>query len=114
MIEGTVNRLKNYIGGKWIEATANKTEKVYNPATGEIIAHVPMSTREDLNLAIKVAKEAFQSWREVPVPRRARIMFKYQQLLVENWDDLAKVITIENGKNSTEAHGEVLRGIENV
>lgn len=106
--------LKNYVGGEWIDASSEKTEPVYNPASGEIIAYVPISSIEDVEHAVKIANEAFQSWKEVPVPRRARVMFKYQQLLVENWDDLARMITVENGKNFTEAHGEVLRGIENV
>lgn len=114
MVQTTVKTLKNYVGGKWIEAKSDKTEKVYNPATGEVIAEVPISNQEDLEYAVQVAEESFQSWQEVPVPKRARILFKYQQLLVDHWDDLAKIITIENGKNYSEAYGEVLRGIENV
>lgn len=109
-----VKTLKNYVGGQWIDATSKQTEPVYNPATGEVIAYVPISSDRDVDHAVKVANEAFQSWKDVPVPRRARIFFRYQQLLVENWDELAKMITIENGKNFKEAHGEVLRGIENV
>lgn len=106
--------LKNYVGGKWIEAKSDKTESVYNPATGEVIAEVPISSAEDVDHAVKVAYEAFQEWKEVAVPKRARILFKYQQLLVEHWDELAELITIENGKNLKEAKGEVQRGIENV
>ncbi|RLL43807.1 CoA-acylating methylmalonate-semialdehyde dehydrogenase [Oceanobacillus piezotolerans] len=114
MTQTTVKEVKNYIGGKWIEAKTDRTEPVYNPATGEVIAQVPISTHEDLDQAVQVAAEAFESWKEVAVPRRARILFKYQQLLVDNWEELAKLITIENGKNFTEAYGEVQRGIENV
>ena len=110
--ETQVQTLKNYVGGEWIEAKSDHTEEVINPATGEVIAYVPISSTEDLNHAVEVAAEAFQTWKEVAVPKRARILFKYQQLLVEHWDELAKLITIENGKNFTEAHGEVLRGIE--
>lgn len=108
----TVQNIKNYINGEWVESKSTNIEPVYNPATGEVIANVPLSTAEELDHAVQVADAAFQEWKEVPVPRRARIMFKYQQLLVEHWDELAKLITIENGKNFTEAHGEVLRGIE--
>ncbi len=104
--------IKNFIGGKWVASESNQTEPVYNPATGEVIAEVPISNETDLNQAIATAKEAFQTWKEVAVPRRARILFKYQQLLVENWEELAKLITKENGKNYDEAYGEVLRGIE--
>ncbi|MBP2077222.1 CoA-acylating methylmalonate-semialdehyde dehydrogenase [Oceanobacillus polygoni] len=114
MTQTTVEILKNYVGGKWVEAKATKTEKVYNPATGEVIAHVPVSTLEDTDYAVQVAAEAFLTWKEVPVPKRARILFKYQQLLVDNHEELARLITLENGKNFTEAYGEVQRGIENV
>ncbi|MDR7079452.1 malonate-semialdehyde dehydrogenase (acetylating)/methylmalonate-semialdehyde dehydrogenase [Neobacillus niacini] len=104
--------LLNYIGGKWVESSTTATQPVYNPATGKVIAEVPLSTREDVDKAVKVANDAFQSWSQVPVPKRARILFKYQQLLVDNWNELARLITIENGKSFKEAHGEVLRGIE--
>jgi len=107
-----VKTLKNYINGEWVESSATQTEVVVNPATGEVIAHVPISTKEDVNQAVSAAQEAFKSWSQVAVPRRARILFKYQQLLVENWDELAKLITIENGKSFKEAQGEVQRGIE--
>ncbi|SES12663.1 CoA-acylating methylmalonate-semialdehyde dehydrogenase [Psychrobacillus sp. OK032] len=104
--------LTNFINGQWVKSTTEKYEEVPNPATGEIIAEVPISTQEDLDNAVKAAKKAFVKWRKTAVPQRSRILFKYQQLLTENWDELAKLITIENGKNYNEAYGEVLRGIE--
>ncbi|PFA12379.1 CoA-acylating methylmalonate-semialdehyde dehydrogenase [Bacillus cereus] len=107
-----VQTLKNYIGGQWIESTSKQVEDVPNPATGEIIARVPLSTKEDLDRAVATAKEAFKTWRRVAVPRRARILFRYQQLLIENWEELAKLVTLENGKSYKEAYGEVQRGIE--
>src|SRR5699024_7614555 len=70
--------------------------------------------KEELDEAVKVASAAFRDWKKVPVPERARILFKYQQLLVSHWDELAELITTENGKNFKEAYGEVQRGIENV
>src|SRR5690625_1208372 len=109
-----VETLKNFIGGQWVESNSDKTEPVYNPATGEVLAYVPISTAEDVEAAVKAASEAFESWKNLAVPRRARILFKYQQLLVEHWDELAEMITKENGKNYTEDYGEVQRGIENV
>ncbi|WP_221567204.1 CoA-acylating methylmalonate-semialdehyde dehydrogenase [Alkalihalobacillus sp. TS-13] len=107
-----VKTIKNYVDGKWIESKSDKTEPVYNPATGEVIGNVPISTREELDEAVDVARKAFEEWSQVAVPKRARILFKYQQLLVEKWDELAELITIENGKNFKEAYGEVQRGIE--
>ncbi|BAB06031.1 CoA-acylating methylmalonate-semialdehyde dehydrogenase [Halalkalibacterium halodurans] len=108
----TGEKLKNFIGGQWVESDSGKTEAVPNPATGEILAHVPISNREDLDRAVSVAKEAFKTWGKTPVPRRARVLFKYQQLLVENWEELARLVTLENGKSYKEAYGEVQRGIE--
>lgn len=107
-----IETLKNYIGGNWVEASTTETLEVFNPATEEVIAYVPLSTKEDVDRAAKVAREAFKSWSKTPVPKRARIMFKYQQLLIDHWDELAKLVTIENGKSYTEAYGEVQRGIE--
>jgi malonate-semialdehyde dehydrogenase (acetylating)/methylmalonate-semialdehyde dehydrogenase len=104
--------LKNFIDGQWVEATSGKEDLVTNPATGEVLARVPLSSKEDVDQAVIAAKRAFHEWSKVSVPRRARILFKYQQLLVEHWDELARLITQENGKNFGEAHGEVLRGIE--
>ncbi len=113
MVNGP-QKLKNFIGGKWVESITEKYDAVPNPANGEILAQVPISTREDLNLAVNTAKEAFGRWSRTPVPKRARILFKYQQLLVDHWDELARLITLENGKSFNESYGEVQRGIENV
>src|SRR5690625_2652573 len=109
-----IETLKNYINGEWVETNTETKEPVYNPATKEVLAYVPISTAVDVDHAVENAKKAFQQWKDVPVPERARIMFKFQQLLVEHTDELAELITKENGKNLTEAKGEVLRGIENV
>lgn len=108
----TVHTLKNFIGGEWVEATSQRTETVVNPATGEALAHVPLSNKEDLSKAVGIAKDAFAKWKEVAVPRRARILFRYQQLMVQHWEELARLITLENGKNFEESYGEVQRGIE--
>lgn len=104
--------LRNYIGGSWVESTAERYEDVPNPATGELLARVPISTQEDLNRAVAAAKAAFPEWSRTAVPKRARILFRYQQLLVEHWDELARLVTQENGKSYKEAYGEVQRGIE--
>src|SRR5690606_13074784 len=107
-----VELLKNYINGEWVDSLSDKSETVVNPATGEALAEVPLSTKEDVERAVQAADEAFKTWSQTAVPRRARILFKYQQLLVDNWEELAKLITIENGKSLAEAYGEVQRGIE--
>ncbi|WP_146116305.1 aldehyde dehydrogenase family protein, partial [Paenibacillus sp. AR247] len=111
-VQDQVQQLHNYVGGRWVPSGGGRSEPVYNPATGEEIARVPLSTLDDLNHAVSAAAEAFPSWSGTPVPRRARIMFKFQQLLTEHWEELARMITLENGKSYQEAYGEVLRGIE--
>ncbi|WP_079526194.1 CoA-acylating methylmalonate-semialdehyde dehydrogenase [Halobacillus hunanensis] len=112
MTQTEVKSIQNYVGGEWITPKSEQTEEVLNPATGEVIARVPISSDEDVDYAVEAAAEAFETWKEVSVPKRARILFKYQQLLVDHWDELAELITIENGKSFKEAYGEVQRGIE--
>ncbi|MCR8644429.1 CoA-acylating methylmalonate-semialdehyde dehydrogenase [Paenibacillus sp. N1-5-1-14] len=111
-VQTEVITIKNYINGEWVDSTSGRYEDVPNPATGEIIARVPFSSKEEVNQAASNAHQTFQTWKNVAVPRRARILFRYQQLLVENWEELAKIVTLENGKSYTEAYGEVQRGIE--
>ncbi|GAX90513.1 CoA-acylating methylmalonate-semialdehyde dehydrogenase [Effusibacillus lacus] len=108
----TVQTIQNFIGGRWVSSLSDRTEPVYNPATGETLAHVPLSATEDVDKAAEAAKQAFKIWSKTPVPRRARILFKYQQLLIDHWSELAQLITLENGKTYEDAYGEVQRGIE--
>lgn len=109
-----IRKLRNYINGQWVASKTAKYEDVYNPATSEIICQVPISTKEDLAEATQVASTAFEKWKNIAVPRRARILFTFQQLLLQHKEELARLITLENGKNLSEARGEVQRGIENV
>lgn len=104
--------LRNYIDGQWVESLSATKDEVLNPATEELLAYVPLSTKEDVDRAVQSASAAFKIWGRVPAPQRARILFRYQQLLVENWDELARLITVENGKSLVEATGEAQRGIE--
>jgi malonate-semialdehyde dehydrogenase (acetylating) / methylmalonate-semialdehyde dehydrogenase len=104
--------LKNYINGEWVASNGTETLEVPNPATGEVLASVPISTKEDVDQAVKAANEAFKTWKAVPVPKRARILFRYHSLLSERHEELAKLIVEENGKAFKEAYGEVQRGIE--
>ncbi|TWI56240.1 CoA-acylating methylmalonate-semialdehyde dehydrogenase [Halalkalibacter nanhaiisediminis] len=108
----TETTLKNFVNGDWVNSTSTEYESVPNPATGEEIAKVPLSSKEDVDLAVKAAKEAYKTWKKTPVPKRARILFKYHQLLMDHYEELAELITKENGKCYDDAYGEVLRGIE--
>ncbi|SFL33639.1 malonate-semialdehyde dehydrogenase (acetylating) / methylmalonate-semialdehyde dehydrogenase [Gracilibacillus orientalis] len=107
-------KLKNFINGEWVESKTETYEKVYNPATKEVIAEVPISTSEDFEEASQSAQKAYEQWKKVPVSKRARILFKYQNILLDHTEELAELITKENGKSKKEALGEVQRGIENV
>ena len=106
--------LKNYIGGEWVPSSSKKHETIPNPATGAVLANVPLSTREEVDAAVQAAEAAFPSWSQTPVADRARVMFRFQQLLWEHQEEMARVITMENGKNIAEAKAELLRSIEMV
>jgi len=107
-----VEILKNYINGKWVESKSTELLDVDNPATGEVIAKVPMSTKEEVNEAVRAAKEAFPEWRQVPAIERARYLFKLRDLILEHKEKLAKTITREHGKEYRAAVGEMQRLIE--
>lgn len=109
-----MRRLKNFINGKWVQPKSNEFMNIINPATKEIIGELPISSKEDIDLAVENAKETFMSWKNVSVSKRARILFKFQQLLTEKKQELGEIITQENGKSITESVAEVQRGIENV
>ncbi|MDF2644825.1 MAG: methylmalonate-semialdehyde dehydrogenase [Paenibacillus sp.] len=104
--------LQNFVNGVWIDSESGLVGDVINPATGEIIARVPLSSSEEVETAVLAAQSAFESWSRTPVPKRARVLFHYWQLLQEHEQELAELITSENGKSYKEALGEVLRGIE--
>jgi malonate-semialdehyde dehydrogenase (acetylating) / methylmalonate-semialdehyde dehydrogenase len=104
--------LKNFINGQWVESSGAETLEVPNPATGEVLARVPISTKEDVDKAVQAAKKAFETWKNTPVPKRARIMFTFHHLLNEHHEELAKLVVQENGKAYKEAYGEIQRGIE--
>ena len=106
--------LLNYMGGAWIPASSQRTVEVVNPASGEVLAAVPLSGKDDVDRAVTVASQAFSTWRRVPAVQRARTLFRFKNLLEKNFEELARTITLEHGKTLDEARGEVRRGIENV
>jgi malonate-semialdehyde dehydrogenase (acetylating) / methylmalonate-semialdehyde dehydrogenase len=106
--------LSNYINGNWQPSTATEYLEVRNPATTEILAKVPLSPASDVNQATEAAAEAFIKWRRTPAPERVQYLFKLKNLLEENFEDLARTITLECGKTLGESKGEMRRAIENV
>lgn len=112
MVQTKVQELRNFIGGQWVASTEGNYDNVYNPATGEVIARVPISSRSELDAAAEAANQAYREWSRVPVPKRSKLLFAYRQLLVDHWNELANIITVENGKSYEDAYGEVQRGVE--
>lgn len=106
--------LKNYINGEWVESESDQILEVVNPATGMVIAKVPMSTKEEVDAAVKAAKQAFPDWRRTTPLARARRLFRLKELLEENFEELSRIQTMEHGKTIDESRGETRRGIENV
>jgi malonate-semialdehyde dehydrogenase (acetylating)/methylmalonate-semialdehyde dehydrogenase len=110
----TYGTLKNYIDGQWKESRSAHAQDVVNPATGEVIARVPLSTDEEVKEAIAAAQEAFQEWRETPPTKRVGFFFILKHLMEESFEDLSRTIVEEMGKTLDEARGEVRRSIEEV
>jgi len=106
--------LKNYYGGQWVASTSGEILPVHNPATNEIIGQVPLSTLNEVDQAVQAASTAFNGWRRTPAATRIQPLFKLKELLEEHFDDLARMITTENGKTVVESGGEMRRAIENV
>src|SRR5260370_28622419 len=105
---------QNSVNGAWRRATATEYFDVTNPATAEVLARPPLSTSADVEAAVQAAADAFPAWRRTPPSERVQYLFKLKNLLEENLDDLARVITLENGKTFAEARAELRRAIENV
>ena len=110
----TAEVVKNYINGKWVASKSKETSDVINPVTGEVIAKTPMSTVDETLEAIAAAKAAFKRWRETPSMTRVRYLNRIRNAFEENFEELAKVLTTEQGKALDEARGEYRRTIENL
>ena len=104
----------NYIAGEWSRPTGLPATPVYNPSTGEIIAECPVGGVAEVNAAVAAAHAAFPEWRETPAIERARVFFRYRQLIEQNFDALCQCGSREHGKTLGEARGSVYRGLENV
>jgi len=104
--------LKNYIGGEWVASAATETIDDVDPATGEVLARVPLSTTADVDAAARAARAAQADWAAVPVTKRARAVFALREALVAHRDELTRLVTEDMGKALDDARGEVGRGIE--
>jgi malonate-semialdehyde dehydrogenase (acetylating) / methylmalonate-semialdehyde dehydrogenase len=109
-----LEKILNYINGQWRESSAKEFVDVINPATGELLTRTPLSPGSEVDDAARAAAAAFPAWRATPAGDRIQHMFKLKILLEENFDELSRSITLENGKTFGESQGEMRRAIENV
>ena len=107
-------RLSNFVGGHWTPAISTEYADVDDPATGAVLAHVPMSNADDVDVVVAAAARAAETWRAVPVTDRIQPLFRLKVLIEERIDVLATTITEESGKTYAESVGELRRGIENI
>jgi malonate-semialdehyde dehydrogenase (acetylating) / methylmalonate-semialdehyde dehydrogenase len=110
----SVDKVRNYVGGKFVESANPEHVEVTNPATGERLGDVPLGAPKDVDAAVSAARGAFDAWRDVPVAARARHLFALRNMMEENYDELLSICTQEHGKTFEESKGDVRRGIENV
>jgi malonate-semialdehyde dehydrogenase (acetylating)/methylmalonate-semialdehyde dehydrogenase len=107
-----VPTVKLLIDGQFIESSTSEWRDVTNPATQAVLARVPFATAGELEAAVSAAGEAFKTWRKTPIGVRSRIFLKYQQLIRDNMEELAAILTAEQGKTLPDAEGDVFRGLE--
>ncbi|HVF38523.1 MAG TPA: CoA-acylating methylmalonate-semialdehyde dehydrogenase [Gemmatimonadaceae bacterium] len=103
--------VRNYLAGEFVAAEHNYLD-VYNPSDGSVISRVPMSSREEVDRAVSIAREAFPSWSALPIKERVQVFYRYRNLLEHNIEELTALVTEENGKVFAEARAEVLKAIE--
>lgn len=110
--QGAVRQLSHFIDGQLASGTSGHYNDVYDPAQGQVSARVPVASVSEVATAVAAAKAAFETWSETTPLHRARLMFKYKELLEAHSDELAEIITRDHGKLFSDAKGEVVRGIE--
>ena len=107
-----MHHVQQLINGQFVDSNTSEWIDITDPATQEVIAKVPQTTDDEINQAVAAAKAAFQTWRKTPITTRARIFLKYQALIREHMDELAEILTAEQGKTIADARGDVFRGLE--
>jgi malonate-semialdehyde dehydrogenase (acetylating) / methylmalonate-semialdehyde dehydrogenase len=111
----TSSNIPHWIAGKAAVIHTNSRARagdVFNPATGAVAARVPFATAEEINTAVSAARVAFKAWAATPAIRRARVLFRFKELVESRADELAALISSEHGKTVSDAHGEITRGLE--
>lgn len=114
MVRSVARTVRCYVDGEWAASASARGQEVINPATEEELGEVPFCTREEVDHVVETAQEAFVRWRRTPPVERVQHLFKLKQLMEGRAEDLARTITLENGKTLEESRGEVRRTIENL
>ncbi len=109
-----MSSIDHWINGRLVASESGRTSPVYNPATGEVTAHVGLASLAEVDAAVTAAKNAFPAWRSTSLSRRAEVMFNFRQLVNENRTFISELISREHGKVPSDAAGELARGLENV
>jgi len=107
-----MHHVQQLINGQFVQSNTDEWIDITDPATQEVIAKVPQTTNDEINQAVAAAKTAFETWRKTPITTRARIFLKYQSLIRDHMDELAEILTAEQGKTIADARGDVFRGLE--
>src|SRR5438270_192791 len=99
----TITNLSILSGGKWVRSRSERFGDVFNPSTGEVIARVPLCTADEVDSVVRAAHGALADWAAVPVVERVRVLFKYREILLARFEELARCVTREHGKTLAEA-----------
>jgi malonate-semialdehyde dehydrogenase (acetylating)/methylmalonate-semialdehyde dehydrogenase len=111
---GSPRSIPHWIAGRAVRGSSGRTGKVYDPATGQVQALVPLANRAELEAAVAAAQATFPAWSAQPPLRRARVLFRFRELFEQHMDDFARILTSEHGKVLSDAKGEATRGLENI
>ncbi|HEY1325531.1 MAG TPA: CoA-acylating methylmalonate-semialdehyde dehydrogenase [Casimicrobiaceae bacterium] len=108
----TLERLPLWVGGRAFAPSTTRYGEITNPATGEVVRHVPFANAADVDAAVKAAAAAWPAWRKAPALRRARVLMRFRELVEQHKGDLARIVTEEHGKTLADAAGSITRGLE--
>ncbi|MBK8175366.1 MAG: CoA-acylating methylmalonate-semialdehyde dehydrogenase [Rhodospirillales bacterium] len=107
-----VDQIRHFIGGVAVDGRSGRFAPVFDPASGDVRAHVPLADAGEVDAAVMAAKQAFPAWAAMPALSRARVMFRFKTLIEQHADELAALITAEHGKVASDARGSLMRGLE--
>src|SRR5262249_27726889 len=109
-----VDTARMFVGGRWEEGNSGRSGEVFNPSTGRGVARVPFASADDVDPAVRAAADALPAWAETPAVERARVLFRFREVLAAAAEELARLVTREHGKTLAESRASVQRGVEMV